>query len=89
MTLPLNKQPWKDLEVEMFSHVQGRKDASREWGKHIDNVICAQLLGLTKNRADQQCVYQGTINNYHVIMDQATDDILIGTRSLETYNDIC
>ena len=47
MKLPLNKQPWKDLGVEMFAHVQGRKDASRKWGKHIDKVIYGQL-GLTK-----------------------------------------
>ena len=70
----------------MFAHVQGRKDASREWGEHNDKVIFGQL-GLTKNQADQ-CIYQGTINNHHVIMAQAMDDILIGTRSLENYNHI-
>jgi len=35
-TFPLDKQSWKSLGVEMFAHVQGRKDASREWGEHVD-----------------------------------------------------
>ena len=85
-TFPLAKQSWKSLGVEMFAHVQGRKDASREWGEHVDKVLCGQL-GLIKNRTDQ-CIYQGTINQCHVILARATDDILVGTSSLDTYNHI-
>ena len=66
-TLLASNYPLKDLGVEMFAHVNGRKDASsREWGEHIDKVICGEL-GLVKNRADQ-CIYQGIINTHHVIM---------------------
>ncbi len=50
-----HKKGSKDLAVEMFAHVQGRKDASREWGKHIDEMIFHELK-LTSNRADQ-CSY--------------------------------
>ena len=49
-------------------------------------MLCGQL-GLIKNRADQ-CIYQGTINQCHVILARATDDILVGTSSLDTYNHI-
>ena len=55
-TFPLAKQSWKSLGVEMFAHVQGRKDASREWGEHVEKVLCGGQLGLIKNRADQ-CIY--------------------------------
>ena len=83
-TLPAgNKYPWKTLGVEMFAHVQGRKDASREWGEHIDKVICGEL-GLVKNRSDQ-CIYQGIINTHHVIMARATDDIIIGSNTFSCY----
>ena len=82
--LASNKYPWKTLRVEMFAHVQGRKDESREWGEHIgDKVVCGEL-GLVKNRADQ-CIYQGIINTHHVIVARATDDILIGTHSVAHY----
>ena len=82
-TLPASKYPWKDLGVEMFAHVQCCKDASHEWGEHIDKVICGEL-GLVKNRADQ-CIYQGNINTHHVIMARATDDIIIGSNTFSCY----
>ncbi len=36
------------LGVKMFAHAQDRKDASREWGEHIDQVIFHKL-NLTPN----------------------------------------
>ena len=84
-TLPASKYPWKDVGVEMFAHdVQGCKDASREWGEHVDKVICGELEQV-KNRKDQ-CIYQGIINTHLIVvtMARATDDILIGTHSLAT-----
>ncbi len=47
---------------------------------------CGQL-GLIKNCANQ-CIYQGTIKQCHVVLARATDDILVGTLSLDTYNHI-
>ncbi len=41
----------KYLGIEMFAHVQGRRDASREWGQHIDQVTFDKLK-LLPNRAD-------------------------------------
>jgi len=75
-------QPLLDLMAQCLLY----RPASREWGDHVDKVLCGQL-GLIKNRADQ-CIYQGTINQCHVILARATDDILIGTSSLDTYNHI-
>jgi hypothetical protein len=86
-TFPPSKQSWKSLGVEMFAHVQGRKDASREWREQVDKVLVCGQLGLIKSRADQ-CIYQGTINQCHVILARSSDDILVVTLSLDTYNHI-
>jgi len=42
------------------------------------------ILDKVKNPADQ-CIYQGIINTFYVIMARATDDILIGTHPLAKY----
>ena len=78
----------RNLAVEMFAHVQGRVDASREWGELIDKVITdPKQIGLSKNRADQ-CIYSGYVLGAFVILARATDDMLIGTRSHAAYQHI-
>jgi hypothetical protein len=37
-----------ELAVEMFKFVQGRVDASRKWGEHVETVIFTDL-GLLLN----------------------------------------
>ena len=76
----------RNLGVEMFAHVQGRKDASREWGQHIDQVIFDELK-LMPNRADS-CIYQGIMQGHLVILARATDDILIATTHVDAYQAI-
>ncbi len=70
----------------MFAHVQGRKDASREWGQHIDEVIFDELK-LIPNCADH-CIYHGIVKNSLVMIARATDDLLIAPLSFDAYQTI-
>ena len=67
----------------MFAHVQGCKDASREWGEHVATVICGKL-GFTRNRADK-CIYRVLIGKHHVIMTRETHDIFVAYASIQAY----
>jgi hypothetical protein len=50
----------------MFNFVQGRVDASRKWGEHVEEVIFKEL-GLLPNRADP-AVYSGIFDGHPVIL---------------------
>jgi hypothetical protein len=72
-----------ELAVEMFKFVQGRVDASRKWGEHIEAVIFTDF-GLLPNRADP-AVYSGIFQGNAVILGQATDDFLCACEHETTY----
>ena len=72
--------------VEMFMFVQGRVDASRQWGELVDDFIDRKLQ-LTPNRADP-CTYSGIFQGRPVIICRATDDFLVFCESPATYHAI-
>ncbi len=83
-TLKQSHKNSRDLAVEMYAHVHGQRDASREWGKHIDAVIMDKPLCLTPNWANS-CIYQGMVKQSMVFIARATDDRLIATPSPDAY----
>jgi hypothetical protein len=50
----------------MYKFVQGQVDASRKWGKHVEEVIFKEL-GLLPNRADP-VVYSGIFQGHPIIL---------------------
>jgi hypothetical protein len=84
--LLLQKHSVNELAVEMYKFVQGRVDASRKWGEHVEEVIFKEL-GLLPNRADP-AVYSGIFQGDQVILGRATDDFLCACASEATYKAI-
>jgi hypothetical protein len=82
----LGKHNVNELAVEMYKFVQGRVDASRKWGEHVEGVIFKDL-GLIPNRADP-AVYSGIFQGKPVILGRATDDFLCACESEATYKAI-
>jgi hypothetical protein len=70
----LKKHTVKELAVEMYKFVQGRVDASRKWGEHVEEMTFKEL-GLLPNRADP-AVYSGMFQGHPVIIGRATDNFL-------------
>jgi hypothetical protein len=79
----LTKHTVHELAVEMFKFVQGRVDASRKWGEHVEEVIFKEL-GLIPNRADP-AVYSGIFQGHPLILGRATDDFLCACQHEATY----
>jgi hypothetical protein len=75
-----------DLAVEMYKFVQGRVDASRKWGEHIEAVIFTDL-GLLPNRADP-AVYSGIFQGHAIILGRTTDNFLCACEHESTYQAI-
>jgi hypothetical protein len=67
----------------MYKFVQGRVDASRKWGEHVEEVIFKEL-GLLPNRADP-AVYSGIFQGHPLILGRATDDFLCACEHEATY----
>ncbi len=45
---------------QMFAHVQGRCDASHEWGQHIDTIIINRFI--LKHNQTGPCIYSGYVS---------------------------
>jgi hypothetical protein len=82
----LDKHSVDKLAVEMYKFVQGRVDASRKWGEHVEQVIFNEL-GLLPNRADP-AVYSGIFQGQPIILGRATDDFLCACANEATYKAI-
>jgi hypothetical protein len=79
----LTKHSVHELAVEMFKFVQGRVDASRKWGEHVEEVIFKEL-DLLPNRADP-ALYSGIYQGHPLILGRATDDFLCACEHEATY----
>jgi hypothetical protein len=82
----LQRHSVDELAVEMYKFVQGRVDASRKWGEHVEEVIFKEL-GLLPNRADP-AVYSGIFQGHPIILGRATDDFLCACEHESTYKAI-
>jgi hypothetical protein len=70
----------------MYKIVQGRVDAIRKWGEHLEVVIFNELC-LLPNRADP-AVYSGIFCGHPIIPCCATDDFLCACEDEATYKAI-
>jgi hypothetical protein len=69
----LKKHHVEAVAVPLNSFVQGRVNASLKWQEHVEPVIFNNLTFLP-NRANPS-VYCGILNNAHVVLCRATDDL--------------
>ena len=67
----------------MFSHVQGRTDASKAWDEMARKIL--KSIGLIPTRGDPS-LFSGVVEKEPMIICKATDDFGVGTRLKKAYD---
>ena len=67
----------------MFSHVQGRTDASKAWDDLARKILLS--IGIIPTRGDPS-LFSGVVKGSPMLLCKATDDFGVGTQNKEAYN---